>query len=101
MKGVLDWQRWSDPGVSKIFVLREVAEVPVGSGLFVQTPRGGSKVLDYNSVEIASWLRQGEVAQRKALESLIEGGGKTGRVSITPFREGVEQSVDAFNSFVH
>ena len=53
---VLDWQRWSDPSVSKVFVLREVDELPVGSGLFVQTPRG-SKVLDYNSAEIASWLR--------------------------------------------
>ena len=100
-EGVLDWQRWSDPGVSRVNVLREVDELPVGSGLFVQTPRGGSKVLDYNSAEIASWLRQGELAQRKSLETLIEGGSKTGRVSITPLREAVEQSANHFDSLMY
>ena len=96
----VDWQKWSDPSVSKVFRVKEPDEVLRGKGLFVRTPRG-NQVLDYNNPEVLRWLRQGDVSQRKTLETLIEGGSKTGRISVTPLKEAVKESVDDLGALVY
>ena len=96
----VNWNKWSDPKVSKVFLVKEPDEVLRGQGLFVRTPRG-DQPLDYNSPEVLRWLRQTEISQKKTLKTVIEGGSKTGRVSITPLKEAVKGSVDDLDALVY
>ena len=98
----VDWNKWSDPRISKVFRIKEADNLPNTQRLFIRTPRG-NQVLDYNNLEVLRWLREAEIPQKQSLEALIErGASKGGKLSTTvPLRETVKESVDDLASLVH
>ena len=82
----VDPDKMSNPGQSKVYRTGDVGQVPAArDGVFVRTQRG-DQPLDYNNPEVLGWLRQAEIPQRQAVESLInKGAGKaTGNPSTVP-----------------
>ena len=74
---------------------------PEGPGVLIRGVDGVDELLDVGnpSSKALGLLRRSEDAQREALEILIEGGNRTGRVPITPLiKEGVKESADDFGS---